>query len=137
MSTNNVQRKKQLAMIHVARQQLRLDDDTYRAMLHKVAGVESAADLDARGRDRVLRHFRSLGWESKATRRPQPSPDRAALVRKIRAQLIAAGNRPDSYADAMARHMFKVDRFEWLAVDQLQRLVAALAYDAKRHGREV
>lgn len=129
-----------LAKIHIAKAQLGLDDETYRALLARVAGVRSAKDLSPRQMGAVLREFERMGWQPKpAAKRagraaPRPSLDRTALVGKIEAQLAEA-SRPWNYADAMALHMFKVERVEWCDVDQLRRLVAALAYDAKRHGR--
>lgn len=127
-------RNRQLAAIHAAKRDLCLDEDSYRDMLWTIGRVRSAADLDEHGRARVLDHLKSRGWKARRKGRPTPAVDREGLVRKIRAMLAAAG-RPDGYADGMSRHMFGVARFEWCDPDQLRRLVAALAIDAKRHGR--
>ena len=128
-------RARELGMIHVAKKQLKLDDDAYRAMLWSVARVHSSADLDATGREAVIAHLKARGFRVAAgsKRRPKPPADRAALVAKIRALLIDAG-RPDTYADGIARNMFAVERFEWCEPDQLRRIVAALVYDQKRRG---
>lgn len=128
-------RGKELGMIHVAKKQLRLDDDAYRAMLWSVARVRSAADLDAAGREAVIAHLRARGFKTTSKRRARPPADRAELVAKIRALLIAADHRPDAYADGIARHMFRVERFEWCDPDQLRRIVAALNYDEKRRAK--
>lgn len=129
-----------LAKIHIAKQQLGLDDETYRALLARVAGVRSAKELNPRQVGAVLREFERLGFQPKpSTKRtsrakPNPAAERKALVGKIEAQLAEAG-RAWAYADAMALRMFNVAQVEWCNPDQLRRLVAALAYDAKRHGR--
>ncbi|MGL4885496.1 MAG: phage protein GemA/Gp16 family protein [Aeromonas veronii] len=52
----------------------------------------------------------------------------------MEAQLAAAG-RTWAYADAMAMRICKVERLEWCDEPQLQKLIAALNYDANRHGR--
>ncbi|MNZ89597.1 hypothetical protein D3C78_1085290 [compost metagenome] len=131
-------RNASLSKIHIAKKDLGLDDDTYRALLARVAGVRSAKDLNPRQVSAVLAEFQRLGWQpvtKKAGRKaPTPALERAKLVGKIEAFLAEAG-RPWAYADAMAKRMFKVERVEWCESDQLQRLVAALVYDAKRHGR--
>ena len=49
------QRNKDLAKIHIAKKQLGLDDDSYRAMLQMVAGVNSAAHL-------ILLFHRGFDW---------------------------------------------------------------------------
>jgi len=51
-------RRAELAQIHIAAKQLGIDRDTYEAMLHAVARVRSAGDLDWSGRKRVLEHLR-------------------------------------------------------------------------------
>lgn len=126
-------RKRELAMIHLAKAQLGMNDDTYRAMLWTVARVKSAADLDWAGRKQVLDHCKAKGWKNASKHRPAPAKSKAALVAKIRALLIAAGNRPDTYADGMARRMFGLARFDWCTHQQLGKLIAALAIDGRRN----
>ena len=128
-----------LAKIHIAKAQLGLDDDTYRALLARIAGVRSAKDLNKRQIGAVLAEFERLGFKPKAPTKPgraapKAAPDRAAMIGKIEA-FLAEAKRPWSYADAMALRMMKVERVEWCDSDQLRRLIAALTYDAKRHGR--
>lgn len=57
-----------VALIHVAKSQLQLDDDDYRALLKAEGGVESSRDLDAAGFDRLMRRFEKLGFVSSAKR---------------------------------------------------------------------
>lgn len=131
-----------MAKIHIAKAQLGMDDDAYRALLARVAGVRSAKDLGPRQIGAVLREFERLGFQpkpaakAKSRAKPNPSEERQALIDKIGAQLTEAG-RPWGYADAMSVRMFQVERVEWCDPDQLRRVVAALAYDARRHGRTV
>jgi hypothetical protein len=49
--------------------------------------------------------------------------------------LLAAADRPWGYADSMAARMYKVSRVAFCNPKQLQGVIAALVYDAKRHGR--
>lgn len=123
-----------LAKIHIAKKDLALDDDTYRAVLQGMTGKASSKDLTETEALNLLAYFKRCGWKPKARRRPNPPMDKAALISKIEAQLAESG-RPWAYADGMARHMFKIDKVDWCEPDQLKRIVAALAYDAKRNGR--
>lgn len=129
-------RNPSLAKIHIAKKQLGLDDDTYRAMLLQHGGVSSSKDLTPLGAAKVLQHLEKAGFKPKAGngKRPKPAAGRAALIGKIEAQLADAG-RPWAYAHAMAQKMFKVDKVEWLDEAQLGKVVAALAYDAKRRAK--
>ena len=128
-----------MAKIHIAKKQLGMDDDTYRALLARVAGVRSAKELDPRQVSAVLREFERLGWQPMQSRRqgrakPRPARSRKMVMSKVEA-LLAEAKRPWQYADSMALRMFRVMRVEWLDDDQLQRLMQALIIDAQRHGR--
>ncbi len=56
-----------IAAIHVARKELGLDDETYRAALVKVTGKASSAAMSEPERQRVLEHFRASGFKGAAT----------------------------------------------------------------------
>lgn len=128
-------RNQQLSKIHIAKKDLGMDDDTYRAMLMRIAGKTSAKDLNPLQAANVLRELERLGWQPKRGRaKPKPAVDREKLVGKIEAQLAEAG-RPWAYGDGIAKRLYKVEKVEWLNPEQLRGVVAALAYDAKRHGR--
>ncbi len=131
-------RNAQLAKVHIAKQQLGLDDASYRALLSRVAGVKSAKDLNPRQMGAVLAEFERLGFQPKSKKqgraKPTTTKNKQNYVDKIEA-LLADAKRPWSYADAMAKHMFKVERVEWLDADQTQRLMQALIIDAQRNGR--
>jgi phage gp16-like protein len=137
-------RRRQLAAIHVlASKRLRLDRETYVALLQRVGGVQSSADLDAKGRSRVLDDLRRLAGEGQRQMRnavnlpdaPQNVREElAAMVSKVGAILAEMG-KSWNYAHGTAKRMFKVHRVEWLRPDQLHRLVAALSYDQRRHSR--
>lgn len=131
-------RKRQLGRIHQAKKALRLDDETYRALLERVTGLTSSADMTAAQRNAVLREFARLGFKAadQAARskafagRPKNVRD-VPMLRKVEA-LLADARRPWSYAHGIARQMFGSARVEWLQPDQLHRLVAALQIDADR-----
>lgn len=133
-------RNSQLARIHIEAKRLGLDDETYRAMLWTVARVRSAKDLDAGGRQRVLDHLASRS--NRKTQRRYPGRPKnideghtARQLGKVEALLADAG-RPWDYAHGVAQRMFKVSRVQWLKMDQLRKLIAALEYDAKRRAKQ-
>jgi len=81
--------RKQLAVIHMAAEELKLDDTTYRDVLDRFAGVTTAKDLDQRGFNAVMAYFTALGFRSTWTqrtfgRRPgMASPKQIDLIRKL------------------------------------------------------
>lgn len=126
--------RREIQLIHVARQKVSMDDDIYRALLHDRFGVASSKDMNSNQRSQLLDHFKTLGFKviKSKTPRPAPAKDKVAQVSKIRALLIALDNKPDAYADGMAKHMFNVDRFEWCTSAQLGKIIAALSYSMNK-----
>ncbi len=49
--------KKKLALIHIIKRELNLSDETYRDILRRAAGVDSAKDLDDAGFRRLMSRF--------------------------------------------------------------------------------
>lgn len=129
-----------LAKIHVAKKQLGMTDEDYRAMLWTQGRVKSSSDLDHAGRQRVLEHLKACGFKpiassnAKRPARPTPAPEKIKLVRRIRAQLISLNGLPDSYADGIAKHMFGVQFYEWATCEQLQSITTALTYEQTKQG---
>jgi phage gp16-like protein len=123
-------RNNELAQIHIARQQLGMDDDAYRDVLWTVARVRSAADLDWSGRKRVLDHLKACGFKVKPKKiAPAHKPlalTKEAIEAKIAVQLKELGqNWP--YAYGVGRRIFpKVARFEFLTAEQLGDVSSAL-----------
>ena len=131
-------RNNALAQIHIAKAQLKMDEETYRAMLWGVARVESSKDLDHAGRAKVLAHLTASGFKPAAPKtptagRPRNVADeqRGPMLRKVEALLLSAG-RQWAYAHSMAKRMFEVDDVSFCHPGQLHKLVAALQMDKAR-----
>lgn len=134
-TTKKDPRKTAIQLIHIAKSQLGLDDDTYRQMLNSTTGKNSCSKMDLTELQQVLDHLKTKGFKSKASRqhgqRPNPGQNRKALMSKVEALLTDSGLHWN-YAHAMAQRMFKVEKVDWLEPDQLHKLVGALAINARR-----
>ncbi len=128
-------RTRDLKLIHIAKKQMAWDENTYRAILERITGNASAADLNAKQRSAVIDEFVRLGWKiksHKSHRKPGTVPeDRQRLVWKIGAYLADAG-RSWAYADGIARRVCKVESVRFCTPEQLHKIVAALEYDQQR-----
>lgn len=107
-SNGKPERSNDLAKIHIAKAQLGLDESTYRDMLWTVARVRSAKDLDAGGREAVLKHMRACGWQDKAqstggSRYQRGTPP--ALIRWLWTELHKAGAVNDASDRALRRYI--------------------------------
>lgn len=136
-------RKRDLALIHIAKKQTNIDDDVYRQKVFEIGKVDSSSKLDQKGRAKLLAYFSSIGFKPTGTKggaprpkRPTPAPESAALCKRIRAQLISLGRLPDTYADGIAKQAFTVDFYEWCTPEQLHKLSTMLTYEQQRKGAD-
>lgn len=153
-------RKSLLAKVHVAKKQLGLTEDEYRAMLDGHFSVDSAAHLNEEGLRRLVFIMQSYGFQPrrgharrgesrKGTVPATLARDDAGLgrersMRKIEALLAEKGrvegtDMPWAYAvSILKRQSGGVTKcFEHATPDQLRGVISALARDARRHERRV
>ncbi len=55
--------RKKKALIHIAKDDLHLDEESYRQILKGVAGVESSTRLTREGFEKVMKRFQEMGFK--------------------------------------------------------------------------
>ena len=131
-------RSTRLALIHLARKELDLDEEAYRAILEGAAGVSSAAAIETEAQfDEVLLAFKNLGFVRKpATRKRLPLTE-ANIPDKKRAtsrQLyyikglweLASRAKDEKSLRAMVKRIGKVDDLRFLDRPSASSLILAL-----------
>lgn len=120
-----------LAKIHIAKKELRLQDAEYRALLLRVAKVESAKDLSDKAAAAVIAEFKRLGWAPKESKR---LPAERADIRKIYALWGALHSDPlDREAlRAWVKRRFEVSAPEFLKPPQAREAIEQLKAWQKR-----
>lgn len=140
MGLSNNQRKSALAKIHLAKKQLGLDDDTYRAMLQSIGGVTTSANLTDQGLDNVIKHLAQCGVQftkkpkraiGKAPHNLNSEAEKAKLMQKIGA-LLADQKLSWNYALGIARQMFRKEALEFCTGQELWAIVNALIQRQKK-----
>ncbi len=128
---------KKKALIHVAKAKVGMSETEYRDMLAGV-GVTSSKNLNQAKFDKVMAHFKKLGFKSrKRAQKPiGPISSKDRLLKKIDAILADLGLKR-GYVDAIARNMFGIDVVSWCDANQLHKIVAALMYHQKRRKKAV
>lgn len=155
-SLKDEQRKALLAKIHVAKKQLGLTEEEYRALLDGHFGAASAGDLGLTDLKRLVLVMADYGFKPtkgharRGVSRKKSIPatleqddlGREPLMKKIEAQLAEKGrsegtDMPWGYAVAiLKRQSGGVTRcFEHATPEQLRGVIAALTRDAQRNGR--
>ncbi|WP_417656169.1 gp16 family protein [Pseudidiomarina aestuarii] len=135
---------KLIQLIHVAKREMALDDETYRAALSGVCGKNSCKNLSLSELHQVLEHFKRTGFKmrsKKVNNRISPlssEPVKAAEIRVIRAlwiDMAQSGLLSDSSEAALDRwvyRMSKVRHVGWLNGKQAVKVLEALKkWDAR------
>lgn len=121
MQVKDPHRKRELALIHMAKATLWLNREDYEHVLRTVTGKDSAADMNAAEREKLLQHFKAKGFQVKPTAKSKQARTLAqdAQSRKVRAMwlmLHALGQVRDPSEAALAayvKRMAKVDALQW------------------------
>jgi phage gp16-like protein len=135
-----------LAKLQIAKKEMALHDDDYRAILERLTGQRSAKGLTDAQIGVVLEELKAKGWKPKvvdggrkggaSARRPADSP----TAKKARAmwislwQLGEVRDRSERALEAFARRQLGVERLVWADEGQMFKLIEALKAMAERAG---
>lgn len=128
-------RLRYIKLIHVARREMRMDDETYRLMLSGMAGLDGAtstADLSVPNLQRVLEQLKQRGFKPRPNKigtRPRANDEQSKKIRSLWLELHDLGAVRDSSEEALAnfvKSMTKVSALQWLNVTQASRVIENL-----------
>jgi len=132
--------RKDLAKIHIAKKELGLNDDTYRAMLQNIAGENSAKNLTPLGAAKVIAHLRSCGWkprrggalfppkkyEDMEDRSGMASPSQLRKIEAIWAEVCYSPNNPEGSLRRFLYKRFRVSDVRFLDLETAGKVIEAL-----------
>lgn len=137
-------RQRLIRLIHVAKRDLQLDDDIYRAILQRVGGKDSSSDLTVPELEKVLEHMKRSGFKvrSKAKHLAPAKSSRPlaqdAESKKIRAlwlfmhQIGVVKNPSEEALASYVKRITGVDALQWINGDQAETLIESLKKWAMR-----
>jgi phage gp16-like protein len=120
----------QLALIHVAKKQLDMDDKLYREVLEQYAGVKSARDLCPAGFQSVMAAFERMGFKPAST--PQRLGRRPGFASDAQLELIRslwqayAGTDDERGLNSWLEKWFKISNLRFLPGYKASRAIEAL-----------
>ncbi|MCF7874115.1 MAG: regulatory protein GemA [Candidatus Omnitrophica bacterium] len=112
--------KKKLALIHIVKKELDLDDLEYRKILKEATGVTSAKDLDQQGFRRLMNYFvRSRHWKSK--------PNGLTVRQKIYIKMLFQNLGWDKdHSTNFIRKYYHKDNLDQLTKKEASKLIESL-----------
>lgn len=141
-------RQRLIRLIHVAKRDLSLDDDTYRSILLRFGRKESSSDLTVPELEQVLEHLKRSGFKVRSKGKPakpkavkaKPSRPLAqdAESKKIRAlwlflhELGAVNNPSEEALASYVKRIAGVDALQWISGEQAERLIETMKKWAMR-----
>lgn len=132
---SNPNRIRLIKLIHVARRELRMDDETYRLMLAGMKGLDGAtstADLSVPNLLRVLEQLKAKGFKvrpNKKAKRPLADDEQSKKIRALWLTLHDMGAVRDSSEEALAKYvlrMTQVAALQWLTAAQASQVIENL-----------
>ena len=135
MTSSNPERLRYIKLIHVARRELHMDDDTYRMMLSGMKGLDGAtstADLSVPNLLKVLEQLKQRGFKVRpnaAGKRPKANDEQSKKIRSLWLTLHGLGAVRDPSEEALAKfvlNMTKVSALQWLNTAQASRVIENL-----------
>ena len=136
MTTPNRQRL--IRLIHVAKRDLSMDDDTYRAILQRIGKKASSADLTIPELEKVLEHLKRSGFKVRSNAKPSRPLAQDGESKKIRAlwlflhELGAVKNPSEEALAAYVKRIAGVDALQWIDGEQAERLIETMKKWAMR-----
>lgn len=132
---SNPNRVRLIKLIHVARRELQMDDDTYRLMLagmKGLGGATSTADLSVPNLYRVLEQLKQKGFKArpnKSAKRPPAADPQSRKIRSLWLTLRDLGVIRDPSEEALlkfVRGMTEVEALQWLTFEQASLVIEAM-----------
>ncbi len=141
MSTDN--RLRLIKLIHVARRELGMDDDTYRLLLSGMKGLggaTSTADLSVPNLYRVLEQLKQRGFKVRPSKKQRPlaADEQSKKIRALWLALHDQGEVRDPSEEALAKFVMKmtgVQALQWLSGEQASQVIENLKKWQRRVAR--
>jgi hypothetical protein len=103
-----VNRREKLALIHLAKKDCALDDDSYRALLVSTAGVSSSSMVETEQQFKeIMKAFKRLGFVSKSKKWPYCSAFQLQYIKALWAAV--AREKTDTALRSFIRRIAHVD----------------------------
>lgn len=125
-------KSKYIKLIHIAKSQLNLDDDTYRHLLLTVTKKTSTKDMTVWELEKVLHNFKSKGFKVKSSKKVEKITATKPVHKKIRSlwlELADAGevkNRSEKAINSYVKRITGVEVMDWLTQKQAMVVIESL-----------
>lgn len=135
-SKTGLTKPKLIQRIHIAKSQLHLDEDTYRAMLTAQTGKNSTKNMTLTELRTVFEHLKTVGFKTtpaKGTNLKRETnmanDDQSKLIRHLWLSLHDLGEVKNPSEQALAKYVERqtgISALQWLTIDQASMVIESL-----------
>lgn len=125
-------KNKYIKLIHIAKKQLNLDDETYRHLLLTVTKKTSTKDMTIWEQEKVLNNLKSKGFKVKSSKKTEKITATEPVHKKIRSlwlELADAGevkDRSEKAINSYVKRIVGVEVMDWLNTAQAMTVIESL-----------
>jgi phage gp16-like protein len=129
------ERQRLIRLIHVAKRDLAIEEDEYRALLTRCVKKDSTSAMSVPELEKVFHHMKRAGFKvrhkesSKASNRPLADDPQSKKIRALWLSLHQAGAVRNSSEAALAAYVKRitgVDALQWISSEQASRVIETL-----------
>ncbi len=136
-------RKQLIQKIHIAKSQLKLDDEAYRSLLNNATGKTSCTQMSDKELMIVLQRMQQNGFKVQRKKSVGKRPtvgsqekQRERYLKKLEAMILDNDLSWD-YVQAICRKSMKVPFLQWCKADDLRKIIQMLAVHLRKQGKRV
>lgn len=121
-----------IQLIHIAKKQLNLDDDTYRQLLLNTTKKTSTTDMTVWELEKILHNMKLKGFKVKSSKKTGKITATEPVHKKIRSlwlELADAGevkNRSEKAINSYVKRIIGVEVMDWLTNKQAMVVIESL-----------
>ena len=125
-------KSKYIVLIHIAKSQLNLDDDTYRHLLLTLTRKTSTKDMAIWELEKVIDNLKSKGFKAKNSKKSGKITATEPIHKKIRSlwlELAEAGavkNRSEKAINSYVKRIVGIEVMDWLTPKQAMVVIESL-----------
>lgn len=131
------------ALLRVAKQQLGMDEESYRAVLQRCGHVTSAKDLTDQGFDAVMEEFERLGFQSTKRQKAfgkqrfnMASPSQLSKIQQLWAIVTDDAGTPEGL-DKWLSNRFQISALRFVTPAIAKKSIGALRNWCRKRGIDI
>lgn len=130
VQNSTIDRNKLIQLVHVAKRELDLSDDTYRDALKTHGGADSCSAMSIPQLQKVLKHFRGAGFRTRnGNSRPLADDAQSRKIRALWLALHEAGavrNPSEAALAGFVKRTTRVAALQWLSTADASKVIENL-----------